>query len=151
MRLFSKTLASSVFFTSVTPAFSTSAQLGPQGTPSSAGFIGSISIFGAQGALGGPLAVQFGTMISMQANFGVLGAVSTSGGNYGGVFNLLGSNTNEKSTFTAVKTATISTTSASLLIDSAPAYRFIDFQFIPSTAMSSTGFVTVTLLDKGNY
>jgi hypothetical protein len=86
--------------------------------------------------------------LALQGNFGGTGTASSAG--YGGVFNLLGSNVNEKTQFAVIKSVTVASTGAQILTDSAPWYRFADFSFIPSSTMGSSGIVSVTLSIKGN-
>lgn len=149
MRAFTKILASSVLFGSSSPAFSTSGQVGPAGT-AIASQAGSISVFGSPGSQGGPTATQYGCGIALQGLFGVIGT-SGSSANYGCTFNLLGSNTNEKSTFAIIKSNTVATTGPSILIDSSPWYRFVDFQIVPSSVGAYQAFATVILNEKGNF
>ncbi len=139
MRGFTKIMASSVYFDPTTQAISSSAGPGMGST-------GSFAI--AAGAIGGPLSVQFGTGIALQGNFG--GKGNASSGAYGGVFNLLGSNTLETPMFQIVATTTVSSTGGWIIRDSAPWYRFVNFQFIPSISTTS-GILTAIFHEKGTY
>lgn len=133
MKTFQYVMASSVFFGSTTPAFSTSAaattaQFGP-------------------GATGGPVKVDYYQGYSMQANFG--GNGNPSSGTYGGLFNVLVSNVPETPLFVTAASALVQST-GSVMFDSnsqSANYRFIDFQFVPSSA-STSGFVSVYLRAK---
>lgn len=132
MRSFTKILASSVTFNAASAPFRTAA-------------VSTTAQFATQGALGGPLIVQFGTGIAMQACLG--GAGATTG--FGGTFNLLGSNVLEAAQFSVIGTSTVSSTATVLLRDSSPWYKYVDFSFVPAVAGSS-GFLTVILNEKGN-
>lgn len=134
MRSFTKTLAASAIFNNNSAAFSTSGVI-----PNSTAF------FGSQGSLGGPTAIQFSEGLSIQANFG-------GGSNPQGQFNVMASNVLEYPNFCVAASAQVST-SGSILFNSAVLgvqYKFIDFQFIPSSAGSS-GFVTVVCHSKGSF
>lgn len=149
MKSFTKVLASSVNFTSTTPAFSTSGSFGPIGT-SSAGNSFSVSNFGSQGSQGGPTQVTHLSGLSVQANFGINNATSTFP-QVAGDFQLLGSNTLERPSFVIIASSSISSTASNMLRDSSPWYKYVDFRFVPNPAMtaSSAGFVSVILTGKG--
>lgn len=132
MKTFSKILASSVAFDVTTPAISTSVAA-------------TTAQFGTQGALGGPLVLNYGIGVAMQANIGQVGSTSA----IGGTFSILGSNVLEKPMFKIVATTTVSSSGSWLLRDSAPWYKYVDFQFIPVIAGSS-GVLTVILNEKAN-
>ncbi len=136
MRAFTKILASSVFASSATGSLSTAT------VSSTAQFSGP-----AAGALGGPLSIQFGTGISMQALIGGTGNASSSIS--GGTFSILGSNVLEPSMFQVIATTTVSSTGSWLLRDSAPWYRFVDFRYTP-VVTSSSAILTVVYHEKGN-
>ncbi len=131
MRTFQKIVASSVVFNALTPAISTSAaattaQFGP-------------------GAKGGPTPITFVGGYTLQANFGGNGLPSS--GSYGGVFNLLVSNVNEKPMFVVAASALIASTGSVMFNAAYGNYSWIDFQFLPAIT-STSGFVTIVLQCK---
>lgn len=132
MKTFNKVLASSVTFDVTTPAISIAA-------------VATTSQFGTPGAFGGPVQLNYGIGVAMQANIGQVGATTA----IGGTFSILGSNVLEKPMFRVVATTTISSSGSWLLRDSAPWYKYVDFQFIPAIAGSS-GALTVILNEKSN-
>lgn len=145
MRTLTTVLASSTLWGSSTPAFSSTGSIGPIGT-SSAGQGFSISTFGSQGSQGGPTAIPFATSLSMQGNF--YGTPSTSL-NWG-TFSIMGSNVLEAPMFVMQASALVSSTGPVLLKDSNPSYKYVDFKFVPNSAIGSTGFLSVILTAKGN-
>lgn len=148
MRSVTTLLASSVSFGPNTAAFSTSGSFGPIGT-SSAGNAFSNSLFGSQGSKGGPTQIQYASGLSVQGHFG-LNVATSAFPNPAGTFNLLGSNRTDKGTFCVIASSVVSTTGGVMLRDGNPWYKFVDFQFIPNTAMgTSGGFVSVDLTVKG--
>lgn len=134
-RSFKKILASSYFFGSSTPAFSTSA---PATT----------STFFSQGSVGGPTALRYSKGLSLQGNFG--GNGNPSSGTYGGTFNLLASNALEGPTFCVAASALVSGTGSVIFNVPAPDFSFIDFQFVPLITQPSSGFVSVILKVHGD-
>ena len=147
MRQFSKVLASSVFFGSSTPAFSSSGSLGPTGTASS-GQSFSISNFGSQGSQGGPTLIPYGSGVALQGLFGGEGNLAAASGGMG-TLNLLGSNTIEPTQFSIIATSVVGSTGSVMLRDSSPWYQYVDFRFIPNSLRSTTAFLTVRLSVKG--
>lgn len=134
MRVFTKVIASSYTFLPTSPAFSTSGVI-----PNSTAF------FSSQGSIGGPTQISFGEGVSMQANFG-------GGSNPQGLFNVLTSNVLEAPMFVAAASAFVAST-GSIMFNSVALgiqTKYIDFQFIPSSAGSS-GFVSVNLTAKGGF
>lgn len=135
-------LASSVNFTATTPAFSTSGQVNMGATTAN-------SRFGSQGSLGGPTQIDYMSGVGIQGNFGNNAATSAFP-SPAGTFNLLGSNTLEKSNFVVIASSVIGSTGSVILRDGNPWYRYADFQFIPNASMgTSAGFLTVLLTAKG--
>lgn len=137
MRAFTKILASSVFASSATGSLRTAV-------------VATTSQFSGPpaGGLGGPLSVQYGTGLCMQGLLGSAGNASSSIA--GGIFSILGSNVLEPGMFQTIATTTFASTGSILLRDSAPWYRFVDFQFTPVTT-SSSALLTVVYHQKGNY
>jgi hypothetical protein len=132
MKVFTRVVASSYTFTSTSPAFSSSGVI-----PNSTAF------FGSQGSLGGPTEITYKEGLSMQDNFGG-GSAPT------GLFNVLTSNVLEKPMFVPAASAWISSTGSVVFNSVALGIqtKYIDFQFIPSSAGSS-GFVSVVMAAKG--
>lgn len=144
MRTFTRTIASSVFFNALSPAISTSGQLGPQGTQN-AGQTFSISLFGNQGIFGGAQRIEFVRGFTLQCNFGGNGTPSS--GLYGGLLNLLASNVNEKPMFVIAASALVSSTGSVMFNSVYSNYNFVDFQFLPNIT-STSGFITAILNGK---
>ena len=132
MRSILRLLTSSAFFGSSTPAFSSSA-------------VSTSSQFNNQ--LSGPQCVTYSDGFSIQGNFG--GNGNPSSGVYGGKFNLIAGNTPEYPLMAVASSAFISSTGACIFNIAGGNFRYVDFQFIPSSANSSSGFVTVSFVSKG--
>lgn len=132
MRSFVRVLTTSAFFGSSTPAFSSSA-------------ISSSTQFTNE--LRGPQLVDQTEGFAISGNFG--GNGNPSSGTYGGLFNLLAGNTNEYPLMAVASSAFISSTGSCVFNVANGNFRYVDFQFIPSSANSSSGFVTVVFSSKG--
>ena len=144
MRTFTRTIASSVSFNALSPAISTSGQIGSQGT-NAAGQTFSISNFGSDGVFGGPNKIEFVRGFSLQCNFGGNGTPSS--GLYGGTLNLLVSNVQEAPMFITAASALISSTGSVMFNATQSNYNWVDFQFIPLVT-STSGFITAVLNGK---